>query len=419
MRTERSTARFGSVRSGMLVILSVVLLGALLPPAASASPTGSFSCRASAARIALAGGTVPTIEPFIANGADAPCLADTENVLTPTTVGPLSVNAVNVTTVITSSDAGASSTVTNPTVTLGGLVVHADVLSAAAGYRCVNGTAQPFTSGQVVALTIDGHTIAIPPGTNVTVPLGPLGTLVLNQVLTSSTAVVRRAVALVTPLGTIIISEATADLSGTPCASSATTGATKGTAHLVVTPTGTARLIAANRCVNKTFDATVLGTEISRVVFSVDGKRLATRNSSPYRVAIDPTPGHHVLTARVTFLPASDTAPRTLRLPYTGCGVSARLVITPRAAARLIASHVCVRNTFFATVVGVGIQRVVFSLDGTGIGTRTGNPFRVAVHPTPGPHTLLARVTFRRSSHVGPRVLRVAFSGCPGPRFTG
>lgn len=412
-----------AARPRMLLVLSAVLLGLVMPSAASAASSGSFSCRASAARITLAGGTVPTIEPFVANNADTPCAADSQNVLTPTTVGPLTVNAVNVATATTPQTANASSTVTNPTVTIGSgaLVVHADVVSATAGYRCVNGTPQPNTSGQVVALTINGNAITIPPGTNVTVPLGPLGTLVLNQVLTSSTMVVRRAVSLTTPLGTVVLSEATADLSGTPCASSSTagTGASKGTAHLVVTPAAAARLIGANRCVSSRFNAAVVGTEISRVVFSVDGKQVAIRSSSPYRVSIDPTPGHHVLTARVTFLPASNTAARTLRLRFTGCPPGARLVITPKSAAQLIAAHVCVRNTFYATVVGTEIQQVVFSLDGTDIATRTGNPFRTAIHPTPGRHTLLARVTFRRSSRAGPRVLRVAFSGCPPPRFTG
>ncbi|HET9074543.1 MAG TPA: choice-of-anchor P family protein [Solirubrobacteraceae bacterium] len=413
-----STARCYLHRPRVWITFALVIVG-LMPATASAAPSGAFSCRASAARITLAGGTTPTIEPFVANGPDAPCMNASTAVLKPTTVGPLSADAVNVATMLTPQTAAvATSTVTDPGVALGSnsLVVHASVVSATAAYRCVNGAPQPLTSGQVVGLTINGQAITVPSGTNVTIPLGPLGTLVLNQVISNGTTVVRRAVALVSPLGTIVLSEAIADFSGSPCAVTPA-----GSAELSVRPAGAARLIAAGTCVSNHFEATVTGREISRVVFFLGGRRLADRTASPYRVGIEPTVGRHLLTALVTFAPASATAPRTLRLSFTGCPPRARLVITPRTAARLIAAHMCLRDTFFATVVGTHIQRVAFSLDGTTIATRTRNPFRTAVAPTPGEHTLLARVTFQRSTHARARTLRVGFRGCPlpAPPFTG
>ncbi len=306
----------------------------MLPALAVAAPPGSaFSCRASAARVALAGG-VPAIEPFVANKADSPCKTDSADVLTPTTIGPLMANAVNVSTTqrpptLTTAplqngdNATASSTVTNPTLTLGALVVHADVLTAQAAYTCQNGTPMASNSGQVAGLTINGQSITVPPGNppNQTVPLGPLGSLVLNQVDTSQPGrITRRAVALTTPLGTVVISEATADIAGNPCAITAATppAAIPGKARLVVTPRSAARLIARGRCV-RSFVATVVGQQIARVVFSLNGRQISVARHAPFRTRVRATPGRDTLLARVTFTSSSHTAPRTLRLRFVGC----------------------------------------------------------------------------------------------------
>jgi hypothetical protein len=49
---------------------------------------------------------------------------------------------------------------------------------------------------------------------------------------------------------------------------------------------------------------------------------------------------------------------------------------------------------FRATVNGKMIQRVVFSLDGKSIGSRTNSPFAMSVRATPGAHQVEVRVTF-------------------------
>jgi hypothetical protein len=314
MTAVRSAAR------GKLLCAAVLLTALLaVPSVASASPLGSFSCRGSAARVTLLTGQtpIPTIEPFVANAQDKPCVPATADVLTPTTVGPISVNAVNVSTTEQNlAYGGASSSVTNPTVTLGsggsGLTIHADVLTASAKYQCSNGRLSAVTSGQVVNLTINGQSITVPAGTNKSINLGPLGTLVLNRVVTTSNSVVREAVYLQSPLADVVLSEATADYSGSPCMST-------GYAHLVITPKAAARRIARHQCVRSRFYATIKGTHIARVIFSLDGSAIATRTRNPFRVTIHPTPGRHTLSARVRFTPASKTKSRTFRVHFTGC----------------------------------------------------------------------------------------------------
>jgi hypothetical protein len=278
---------------------------------------------------------LPVLEPYVANSPDAPCATDSNNMLTPTTSGPLAVNAVNVNTeqkpitlgssnLANGDHASATSTVTNPTVTLGGLVVHADVLTAAVAYTCSKGQSVASSSGQVVGLTVNGQTTTVPQGTNQTISLGALGSLVLNQVDTSQPGrITRRAVSLTTPLGTVVISEATADISGNPCAVSPPPAPPKkpvpGNAQLIPLPPAQARAIAAGRCVRGSFIGRVTGRRIARVAFSLDGRFLGTAVRRPFQTHVPITAGGHRLQARVTFLAASKTAPRTLGLDFTGC----------------------------------------------------------------------------------------------------
>jgi hypothetical protein len=64
---------------------------------------------------------------------------------------------------------------------------------------------------------------------------------------------------------------------------------------------------------------------IKRVVFRLDGKRIATRNGSPFEVVVHASAGRHTITARVTFLDA--TAPKTMKMRYRAC---ASAVLQPR-----------------------------------------------------------------------------------------
>ncbi len=79
---------------------------------------------------------------------------------------------------------------------------------------------------------------------------------------------------------------------------------------------------------NAGFTATVRGREIKRVVFMLDGKRLASRFGSPFRVHVPPAfAGSGHLKARVTFKDA--TRARTLNLRYRACAAA---VVKPRPA---------------------------------------------------------------------------------------
>jgi hypothetical protein len=100
----------------------------------------------------------------------------------------------------------------------------------------------------------------------------------------------------------------------------------------VPTPKGSAKLKHSTPrrltpC-NNGFTGTVRGREINRVVFTLDGKRLATLNGSPFRVHVPAAfagPGY--LRARVTFKDA--TRPRTLTMRYTACAAA---VVKPAPA---------------------------------------------------------------------------------------
>jgi ice-binding like protein len=81
---------------------------------------------------------------------------------------------------------------------------------------------------------------------------------------------------------------------------------------------GTAVLRPGSRSAcSEGFRATVRGRMIERVIFSLDGKRIASRTNSPFRVLIEASPGAHALRAQVTFKDA--TRARTMRLRYRGC----------------------------------------------------------------------------------------------------
>jgi Ice-binding-like len=81
---------------------------------------------------------------------------------------------------------------------------------------------------------------------------------------------------------------------------------------------------------------------------------------------------------------------------------------------------------FRATVRGHLIKRVVFSLDGRRVSSRSRSPFKVSVRAAPGRHHVTARITFKDATRPKTRTLR--YRACaaavlrphPGPsRFTG
>ena len=65
------------------------------------------------------------------------------------------------------------------------------------------------------------------------------------------------------------------------------------------------------------FRATVRGKKIERVVFRIDGRRIASRTGSPFSVYVPARAGRHNVSARVTFTDA--TRAKTLNLGYRAC----------------------------------------------------------------------------------------------------
>ena len=97
-------------------------------------------------------------------------------------------------------------------------------------------------------------------------------------------------------------------------------------------PSGIARLRGASGCMSRAFRARVTGRSIASVVFRLDGRviRRTARAQARYSVRVRPRRlalGRHRVVARVTFLSASETRARTLRMTFRRCG---RGEVSPR-----------------------------------------------------------------------------------------
>jgi len=101
-----------------------------------------------------------------------------------------------------------------------------------------------------------------------------------------------------------------------PPASRSTLRTRRGTSRLQRTPGS-----PGSRCTDG-FRAAVSGRMIKRVVFSLDGRRVASRTGSPFRVYVPARSGRHNVSARVTFKDA--TRAKTLNLGYRGCAAALR-----------------------------------------------------------------------------------------------
>lgn len=123
---------------------------------------------------------------------------------------------------------------------------------------------------------------------------------------------------------------------GTPTAGPPPSSQTpaRGTATLTTSPRSVARRISrfgTSRCVYTDFRAVVTGRSIRRVVFSRDGRTIATRNRAPYSTMVRAGAGVHRVRARVTF--TNGAPPRTLTLRFRICE-PARASVKPRNPSR-------------------------------------------------------------------------------------
>ena len=108
-----------------------------------------------------------------------------------------------------------------------------------------------------------------------------------------------------------------------PPASRSGTPTHNGTARLLRPPTTSipSRRGPARPC-TEGFTATVRGKLIRRVVFSLDGKRIGTRNKAAFKVYVRAAKaGSHVIKARVAFKDA--TRSKTLKFRYRACAAQA------------------------------------------------------------------------------------------------
>jgi hypothetical protein len=97
-----------------------------------------------------------------------------------------------------------------------------------------------------------------------------------------------------------------------------------------ITP-GTARLLGPTGCQARAFRARISGTRIAKVIYTLDGHRVATLMRKNYRgtyaVRIDPSRlklGIHRLVAKVTFQRGSATKAKTFRLSFQRCSRALR-----------------------------------------------------------------------------------------------
>jgi Ice-binding-like len=79
------------------------------------------------------------------------------------------------------------------------------------------------------------------------------------------------------------------------------------------------------------------------------------------------------------------------------------------AIARPVPRDTCTEG-FRVVVNGKMIKRVVFSLDGKSIGSRTGAPFAMSVRAAPGAHQVRVRVTFKDSTRA--RTVTLPYRAC-------
>ncbi len=402
-----------TLRAAGLAATTIAVAAAALPSVALAQRAdgSTFSCRASALRADVNQPLdLPVVEPTVANPENAPCRPDFDSIIEPTTVGPVMVNLAVARTTQTPADLGSAPAaegdnatsaagVTKPVITLGALVISADVLSARASYTCRAGQPVPMGSSVVENLVVGGQAITLPPNNApFTLDLGPLGSLSLNQTVQEPNRITQRAFFLTTPLGEVVIAEAIADFTGNPCKAAAAPQCSDardndGDGQIDAQDPGC--LSGPNRTFNPNDDDETNPPQCS------DG----IDNDGDGRIDF---PGDRGCTS------PRDNSERTPR------GQS-RLGSDPAGIARLGVNGPCTRRSFAAKVTGRSIKRVVFSLDGRRVRTDTSAPFRTRISTgRSGTHRVTARVTFLSDSKTAARTLSFRFRRCAAPvRFTG
>jgi hypothetical protein len=428
-----------TLRGGALTVAGMLTLLCLATPATAAPRVGGadFSCRASAIRVVTKIPAALTVEPFVANAPDAPCVAEEAGLIDPTTVGPVTADVVSATTSLTPANlasappangdnATARASVTNPAIALPGLAISAAVLTATASYTCQNGVPVPGGAPVVTNLVINGTTVAVPPGP-LTIPLGPLGSLELNQTVQEPNRITTRAFNLTTPAVDIVIAEATADLSGNPCAAPPQCSDTIDNDGDGKADANDPGCLSGPGGTYDPLDNDERDTECSDVGDNDGDGKIDAKDpgclSGPggtYNPLDDDERdtecsdgADNDKDGKIDFPEDKGCTSATDDSERTPPGTS-KLGSDPAAIARLGVRGPCVSRSFAAVVTGKSISRVAFSLDGRRVGTVSRAPFRTRLAPSAaGRHTVTARVTFLGDSGTRARTLSFQFVRCP------
>jgi hypothetical protein len=220
------------VAVGLAALFSASPAAAAPAPAAATNPTTPFSCRASVSRVTLLNSL--TVEPLVANKQDAPCATDSHG-LTSVNVPQTSAPAVNVgpAGVLTDSVYAPGSTMSPAAAAVadvqgvvipepgGGQISIVGPVTANAAYACSNGKLTSASGSTLDILYVNGQAIALPsPGEPLTIPLGGLGYINVNEKIVTATSITERVLHVhLNGIADIVVGEAQVDLTRSdPCA---------------------------------------------------------------------------------------------------------------------------------------------------------------------------------------------------------
>jgi hypothetical protein len=225
LHARRSAALFAVQLAALITATS-----ASAATATSPSTTTPFGCRASVSRVTSNNSTL--LEPVVANQQTTPCATDSKGVtsvnLTQNDNGYVNGGPAGAFTDSAFSPTGATAPGASALAQVSAMVIPtsngnievAKSAQATASYACINGTLTPSATTTLNAITIDGSTTAIPPGTEETYQLGGGSYVVVNEKIQTATSLTERLVDIHNSGGIDIISgEAEVTLtSSDPCA---------------------------------------------------------------------------------------------------------------------------------------------------------------------------------------------------------
>ena len=240
------------------------------------------------------------------------------------------------TTTATGNTASATSHVANATVLSTTLNLNAQVATASASYTCKAGVPTPQSASNVVGLTI-GSGAPITTSGRVSLPVGGLADIELNRTITTAASVTQRAVDITVLSGLyggveIVLGEASAGISGNPCAGAQQSGPPTNTSPPVISsnPSGGQPVISGTASAGETLSCSTgawTGNPTRYTYqWSRDGTPIVGATNSTYTVKTGD---------EATTLTCTVTAYNTVgaSAPATSPGVGVRVPHVPRCPA--------------------------------------------------------------------------------------